>query len=307
MIRTYVDIFSNKTSFNLVKLFEDVVSFFKSDYSYLKGFYQGTITSIPASSVKELKRLRADINRVYELWEQHQKSFNDAGWWELMSIIDTIDSKLKTATNVAKWSRSTISGNLFSNQASFDYIQKSQQTLERITKDVLGSSDPEMWLTVSRDNNLKETDYSLIGGKELSLTIPRAIRSVVVRSVVDVINGKAIYGKDLPTYVSFVDDDLVCLDYDQTIEQAVNILIRLKQNDHPGYPNDGLQWGMLVGGNRALFNFPAISRQLREVFATDDTLTNFTITQITVEEDKFYIAFTVNTRLSDSFEFKIPV
>src|SRR5690606_30604404 len=119
--------------------------------------------------------------------------------------------------------------------------------------------------------------------------------------------GKSIYGKDIDRNFAFKDNDIRVLGPDETIMQAVEILSTLKKNDNPTYPYLGLQSSLTVGANRAILNFPVIFKQMSEAFSTDDTLKNFNITRLNVEEDALHIDFTVETRLGELIEKTIVI
>jgi hypothetical protein len=89
------------------------------------------------------------------------------------------------------------------------------------------------------------------------------------------------------------------LGYDDTIRQAVDILVNLKKNDNPDNPNHGLQSGLVAGTNRALFNFPVIIRQKSQDFANDDTLKNFRIINLSRDQDNMMMDYEVQTRLNE--------
>ena len=122
---------------------------------------------------------------------------------------------------------------------------------------------------------------------------------IVVNSVVDVISGKSIYGRDLTKYISFVSDDLTSLEYDDTIKQAVEINLNLKKGDNPNFPTLGVQRAAIIGVNRNTLNFPIITRQLIETFNSDDTLKDFQVVNLKIDQDNLFIEIKVSTRLNE--------
>ena len=106
-------------------------------------------------------------------------------------------------------------------------------------------------------------------------------------------------GKDLYKKIQFANDDLVALDYDVTILQAANILSGMRRGDNPGNPNAGLQTNVIAGSNKAIMNFPVIVRQMSQTFAGDDTLKNFSVNNIAVQDDNLAMTYTVFTRLGE--------
>jgi hypothetical protein len=101
-----------------------------------------------------------------------------------------------------------------------------------------------------------------------------------VQSVVDVIFGESVYGKDLQQKLEFENDDLKVLGYQETIKQAFNIALNLRRGDNPEFPNDGLQSSLIIGQNLNSILYPSILRQLYDTFAKDDTMKSIAITNI---------------------------
>jgi hypothetical protein len=176
--------------------------------------------------------------------------------------------------------------------------------LEQVSGNVAGSLNPnDEWADLAIKNRLEEEDYSNDGGTDLKITFNRGNAGLKVNAVVDVIQGKSIYGKDVYRKIQWVKDNgflnLKVLSYDDTIMQAIDILANLKKNDNPDNPNNGLQSNIVVGSNRALFNFPVIIRQMSQTFANDDTLKNFKINNLSRDQDNMVMDYAVQTRLDE--------
>jgi hypothetical protein len=259
------------------------------------------ITSAPFTAFESLKK---DCGDLFEAFQAHSRQFNNAKWWLLLEQLENIDSRLKTLNNINKWSRSSLTKVAYDPSVIVQYSMKQNQNLEKIASDVLKSSNTEEWADIAIDNYLTEEDYSSEGGVSLNLKLSKANRGLQINSVVAVIQGKSVYGKDLSQKLQFDGDqnDLRVLGYDDTILQSIKILSLLKKNDNPDFPNEGLQSAVVVGSNRGTLNFPIIVRQMAEVFKTDDTLKNFNITSLSVQDDNLAIDYKVQTRLNETYE-----
>jgi hypothetical protein len=133
----------------------------------------------------------------------------------------------------------------------------------------------------------------ILKGKRFNIT------GLKLTSVVDVLYGKSIYGKDIYQRLTITGDDLQVLDYDSTLLQSVDILVNLRRNSNPDFPNLGRQTQLLVGSTRASFNFPIVDRDLKTVFASDDSLKDFQLTKLERVEDNVTISFQVYSRLNE--------
>jgi len=189
---------------------------------------------------------------------------------------------------------------------SVQYTLKQNQTLERVASDVLGKSQ-EGWFDVAIENKLTEEDYSMEGGNNIELKFSNVNQGVEINSVVDVMIGKSIYGKDVYRKIQIENEDLKVLNNDETILQAVDILINLKKEDNPDSPNSGLQSAIIIGSNRASLNFPIIERQLTETFNTDDSLQNFSLKELRIDQDSALVDYEVQTRLNETYDGQVSI
>lgn len=293
--------FKKITSKDLQLFFKKADIFFKTDYQEITSFYQGKIKQISSIAIANFVHLKTETNSVFEVFHLHSSQMKNQKFWNLLEVIEEVESRLFTLSNMNKWARSSVSNTSYSSSVQFEYVMKQNQSLEDIAKLVLEQSNyQDSWFDIAKRNHLFEVDYDNEGGVELLLELDSTSNlTIQVNSVVDTLQGKSIYGKDLYKSIIFVDDDLKTLDYDKTVEQSVNIMINHKKNHHPDYPSLGLQSTLVVGGNRALMNFPVIIRQLTEVFESDDTFKQFTVNSLSIEQDNLFSDFKVFTRLNE--------
>lgn len=297
--------FKRITGKDISSYFRNALNFFSGDYNVIVNYYTGTTNSISSKPFANLYNLTVENRDILESFKEHSRQFNNLKWWLLIEQIEEIDSRLATVNNINKWSRSSLTKVAYNPSIQIDYVLKQNQTLESVSAGIEGSSNPnDDWANIALKNSLSEEDYTPQGGAEIKLSSDVINSGFKINSVVDVIQGKSIYGKDVYKKIQWVVDEggfrnLKVLGYDATILQAVNILSTLKKNDNPDNPNNGLQSNLVVGSNRALFNFPIIVRQMSQTFSNDDTLKNFKINSIDRKEDNLLIDFVVQTRLGE--------
>lgn len=293
--------FKKLTRFDIELLLSNAKIFFTQDYHRIVAFYSGERSTIDKGVFDNFDEIERQCNSVFSAFHEVSGRLSNVKWWDLLTLIEEIDSRLKTLRKINKWSRSSLRGVGYDPSYQLTYITKEHQTIERVSQDVLSNDSTDGWYDITVSNHLKEENYTPSGGVELELNFPNVNRGIQVNSVVAVMEGKAIYGKDIYRKIQIdpVTEDLTVLDYDQTIQQSVEILSQLKRNDNPAYPNDGIQREVIIGGNRATLNFPIFQRQQNAVFATDDTLKKFTIKSLSFNEDQLLLDFEVSTRLDE--------
>lgn len=295
--------FERITSKSIAQFYQECLLFFANDYNIIVSYYSGEIKEINSAPFANFEALKKERDSFFEVWQNNIKKFTNLKWFLLIESFEEIDSRFNTLDNINKWSRSSLTKVAYDPSFQLNYTLRQRQTLERVSSDVLGSNNPEDdWVDIATSNYLKEEDYSPAGGTNMNLILENVPGyNFKLNSVVDVMNGISVYGKDLDMNFGFdtANNDLKILSPADTIQQAVDILIRLKSNDIPSVRSLGLQSALVVGTNRALLNFPVIIRQLNNTFASDDSLKDFTVTAIGFDQDNLTVTFTVSSRLND--------
>lgn len=298
--------FKKITGKDISRYFTTALTFFSTDYNDITNYFSGITDSITSKPFQNFEALEQANKEVFETFKLHSKQFTNLKWFLLIEQIEEIDNRLKTLRKINKWSRSSLTKVAYDPSFSVQYTLKQNQTLENLSA-ATGSNNPnDDWANIAISNRLREEDYTPEGGTNVTLSLNKTRGNFTISSIVDVIQGKSIYGKDVYKKIQWEVTDgnlnLKVLDNDATILQAVNILANLRKNDNPDNPNAGLQPNIVAGSNRAAFNFPIIIRQMTQTFAGDDTLKNFIVNNISIDQDNFTCDFTIQTRLGEVIE-----
>lgn len=295
--------FKKITGFDLPTYFQKSVDFIKTDFNVISNYYRGLSESISSSPFTFFDEVNSLTKECLQQFYINRDRFNHSKWWDILEQVEEFDSRFMTLKNMNRWSRSSAKNFGFDANPRFDYVMTQKQTLERISRDFLKSNNSQDdWFDIAKDNNLIEEDYTSSGGNNIKLTLSKQLINFDITSVADTIVEKSVYGKDINKYITFLDDDLEVLSYEETILQAADILVSLKKGDNPERPDLGIQKSVVLGVSKANFNMPILSRQLQSTFATDDSLKNFTIKNVTFESDVAYIDYSVQTRLGEVIE-----
>ena len=141
-------------------------------------------------------------------------------------------------------------------------------------------------------NNEPINDWAEISNTLLS--IPMNEDTIKEETVFDILIGKNLLGKDLP--IEFIIDeetkDLKILTPEQTFLQSVQILFNLQQGDIPEYLDLGIDkdvYSECTNKNDLGFTFPILLRQLSTSLESDDTILDFEIDNIELNEVTMFI------------------
>lgn len=300
--------FQQITNYDLVKFFTDFTNFMKLRYNQMVDFYTGNADKLDRNILHELQNLNSQITIVYDLIESHKHRLNNLKWWDLITEIDNVDLSLKTTNKIDKWLRSSVTTTAFSQNIQFDYVLRQNQTLENVSNTVLNERNwQDDWTKIAFDNDLREEDYTPAGGNQLKVYFKNAINSFNIESIVDNIVGEKVLGLDIYRKITFENDDLKTLSYQDSFKQAVLILSTLKKGDNPACPEHGFSKNITAGGNINMVAYPAIFRQMATTFSNDDSMKSFAITKIRRETDALYLDFTVESRLDETASFSLKL
>jgi hypothetical protein len=69
----------------------------------------------------------------------------------------------------------------------------------------------------------------------------------------------------------------------------------MKQGDNPEFPNMGRSAGLCVGSNINAFEYGLLIKQLDQTFSTDDSITNFKVTNFMYDGTDLLIEYKVDS------------
>ena len=296
MLENTIEIFQNKTKFPLADFLVEANSFFSNEFNDIVNFYNGNKNTLDRSQIKKLNSLSEKALYLQRIFRDNKSKFNTVDFWELLDIIEDIKVKLSTSQNMSKYLRSTINNSLDKNNGFvFDTVLENQETLEDVNLKKLKNTYEEDWFDIALENDLKEIDWDISGGKELKLR-KKIFQSDLVTSMIDNTVGEKIYGRDIKKKLTFENDDLKSLDYKETVNQTVEILASLNKGDIPEYREIGIPIGLYKGSNFSRLNYSSIVRELNKNFSTDDLFSNFNVLEMEYKEGDLYIKYEVNTK-----------
>lgn len=305
--REILDEFAEVHRFDIVDFYRRVSEFLQSGHAYIVDYYTGTTNNYISKHFKDLDDLILRSWDIVSIFEQSKELLKNYKWWELIASIEDIQATLLTIKNSPKWLRVSVNNNNYNRDTEISMILSQNQTLEDFNKDRLQSTDQHNeWVDTAVRNDLAEEDYTSEGGNLLKVSFRQRGR-IEIRTIVDVIYDERVYGLDLPKKLAFDSDDLDVLPYKDTFIQTIDILSKLKRNDNPFYPEQGINKNLVVGSNINLVAYPVIFRQMADTFSFDDSIKSFAVKDIRREQDAIFIEFEVESRIGDNENIKISI
>lgn len=299
MIQT--DYFKRVTGYDLTNFFNNFGLFVENHYGGLVNYFSGS-GDLRRDSVRILDNLLAEADKIEDIFNLNREAFStDVSYWDLYEYFNDIMLKLQTIKNTPKWVRASYVDD-YDRNTNIEYILKQGQSVENLT-DQLGYPVPDDdWVEIAIKNKLKELDYNSSGGNLLSVTFSVNTRYNSL-SVVDIMTGENILGKDIYNTVTIEDDDLKALPPKETIFQSAEILISITKGSVPEFPKDGLE--NIAGSNMNMVRYPAIFRELVNLFRKDDTFREIEIIDVSKDQDKIKLDVRIVSKLNDVLEQNI--
>ena len=286
-----IEEFEHVTRFNLTSYLSSYVTLINSHRRNILDYYSGRVSEPNEPSFRALNKLLKQSRDLNDLIDIHNNRLRSGSFWELCELLSNIFTTLLTIENSSKWLRSAITKNNFSPTVETTYVSTDRD------KD---------WIRIALRNDLSEEGYNHTGGNNLQITGQNTL-TLRLFSVVDNISGKKVYGLDIDRKLTYLDDDLKALSYEETIKQAFEILCTLKQGSTPEFPQNGIQGNLTQGTNINSVSYPVIFRQIYQTFQQDDTFKALSITKIETKQDALFVSLNAETRLSDIIEQNINI
>lgn len=278
---------SNIIGIDISGFFLKYINFIDSQQQQIRDYY--TIeTPYPKESFDLLDLLLRDCELIYSKVSGNRSRLTQFSDFEVIDKFEDVVHALSIINNLSRWLRSSMINGRFKNKTEVNFILKQNQTLESLSEE-LGYSDRDKGLVdLSIRNSIKEIDYTLDGGLTFKFNYESG-NSVSLFTVIDNITGERVLGKDLDRKLSFGEEDLVVLTYQQTFLQTCEIFTGLLKRDNPEFSNAGFD--KMTISNRNVINnmLPTFLRQLYSTVSSDDTIASFNITNVSIENDKLNI------------------
>jgi hypothetical protein len=295
-----IDKFNKISGYDITNFFFSTQRFFQIAFPQIEKFYKGDLKFIDKKYFVGLDKLEKEAIKVTSIFKEKKELMLTVDFWDLLDMAEVLKTSLQRTQKLSKYLRSSIVKGKTSKGFVFQYIMSAEETLEDVAKNVMKSTDFQNYAQqIALDNDLREVDWDIDGGTELDLRND-AFQNNLVTSMIDNTIGERIYGKDLKKLLTIdtTEEDLVVLDYKETVYQTVEILSQLSKGDIPEFPSLGLDGNIYKGVNYSQLNYPSIVREMNKSFSSDDLFQDFKVRSISHDNGDLFIDFEVNTKFN---------
>jgi hypothetical protein len=296
-----IEHFEKVTGYSIRKFFIDYGSFVENDYNSIVDYFSGRGV-VDKSSLRLLDQLIAESQKIEGIFISHQDSLSSTvSGWELYEDFSNVTIKLQTIYNTPRWVRSSYFGS-YDKDTNIELILKQSQSIEGLTEELGYPVPDDDWVEIAIKNNLHELDYSKEGGNLLSVSFNVNSR-FNSNSVVDIMVGDNILGKDLFRELVIEDGDILSLNPGETVKQSAEILINITKGSVPEFPKQGVE--NVAGMNINMVRYPSIFRELVNLFRQDDTFKEVEVIGVDKVDDNIQMSLRIKSKLNDVLEQNI--
>ena len=283
---------------NVLQYLDRWYLFMQDDYPVILQYFNGSRERLDEEITIELSELTEQLDLIIQQSRLRSSQLTTFVMWDLVEYLDDIYQELVLIPSIWKFLRSAKTNFNYTNSFEFSHHMVTRETIEDVSSDLLGGANYQNnWQDIAIRNNLLEEDYNNDGGQKLILTLPlNSVNLVSINSIVDSPQGLKVLGLDIQKEIEIIDNDLVVLSYEETYRQSAGILFLVMKGEIPEFRFMGRD--VLVGKNVKSFGTTAIARQLQQTFATDDSMTNLQLLELTLKGSDVFLRAQVQSRLN---------
>jgi len=277
--------------------------FFLEKYSYfnencltdLKAYFSGSTTSIDNDKLQMLSSLIEDNANLISVVNNFSNKMNDCGFWELLDYLESLNDNINKIAKLPKYYHVTKTVNGYKPVKEITGSVGGMKTFEDVENELkYDNFDNEAsWVDIMRNNDIEETDWEIDELKQVKYTTNSV--SVQVNTIIDVLKGDNVYGKDISKKIAFEQNDLEIVKYLENIKQKSLVLLNLKKGDVPEIVDFGVD-NKFLGSNVKSFSYHEIFTQIENNFLQDDIFSGIEIYNLKFNGDSLEIEVNIKTK-----------
>lgn len=284
--------FEKITKFSLLDYLEQYRDFMQEDFTYLSAYYSGNSTSVDTDIVSNFNDLLKKGKTLMQQFINFSHRLSNCGFWELQEYCQDLYDTLEKINKLPKYYRTskTARGNYQ------PYVQVKaniggMKTVKDLAEELNSNGVSEVSLII--DNDLQEKDWEIDKLSQVTAFISNRT-DIVVESILEQPIGNKVYGCDIDRKITLKDNDLVTKQYEDNIDQKVEVLLELEAGDIPEIPTYGRN--RLSGTTMSNYNYAELVQDLQAVFLQDDMFESVSVSDVNFDNGDLLITCTVSTK-----------
>lgn len=294
--------FRNITGYDIKIFLQDFIDFVNNHYANIVSYYNGG--AINNQSFGMLDRLLKEINKIEPLFTLHYNSLNNIGDWFLLDLFSQVQTKLWTIRFSSKWMRSVRTG-VRSNTIKYDKFLKTDQNFEDIAAEVGMIDYQNDWKNITVPQYITEESYTPQSSPIFSVNFQ--ISGInYIDNIVDSLEGKNVLGKDISTDFSFEGDDLKVVLYEDSLKQALQLILESEKGAIPEFNDYGIP-SDFRGTTVNAIQYSIIFKSIMNMFQRDSRWRSVELMDIYRDQDSIFIKIKATAVTAGDFVLTVPI
>lgn len=291
MISDIANKFQQITKFDLYSYFTDYADFMNNRYNNIRAYYAGEVEVVNADDMNMLNSLLERSGNLLKLFVTFGPKLSNVGYWELQNYCQDLYDTLTKVSILPKYLRTSKTSRGYKPYIQVNFNVGGLRDFKDIERRVNSNGTTENVLILG--NDFEEEDYEIDDLRAAKLFLNNQ-RQVVVKTILEEPVDRKVYGRDIRKKIGFQSNDLAIAEYQDNVEQKVQILCELLEGDIPEIPQLGRR--KVIGENVHNYSYPELARDIQSVFLQDDLFEDVEITNIAINQGDLYITLNVSTK-----------
>ena len=224
--------------------------------------------------------------------------------WEILDNFTETQTKLSTIKSSARWLRSSSLDR--NNTLQMEKTLRTGERFEDVARQLNSSNPEDDWMNITIPQYIEETDYSFSdGGNKFYINLKNAGNNYL-DTVVDVLVGDNILGRDIDVNFVFENDDLKIVIGDDAIRQALDTILSSQKGAIPEFKDYGIA-NEFIGTTVNAIQYPSIFKDVMNMFQRDSRWDSVELIDVKREEDAVFLSLQCKTVTKKDYLVNVPI
>lgn len=298
----YLDKFQQVTGYDIRSFFQSYVDFVNNYYSSIVDYYQGG--DMNGEAFQAMNNILKEISIIEPLFKLHETTLDDISMWDILDMFSEIQTKMLTIRNSDRWMRSARLNR--TNTLQMKRQLRMGESFEVVSQDIEDENPDDDWVNIVTPQYITEEQYEDREGSNNFYVNLKTTGNNNIETLVDTLVEDNILGKDFSTSFDFVDNDIEVVQHDESLEQALDIILKSVAGCVPEYKDYGLPENY-IGTTINAIQYPAIFKSLMNMFQRDGRWKSCELLEVTRQEDAVFLTIKATAITNQSYVTNVPI
>lgn len=306
-METIIIEFEKVTKYPLIQFLTRYREFMLNSYPAINRYFSGETEGIDTQHISLLKQLTSDCKDVMSQFKNFANKFSNCGYWQLMEYLSDLSDTIEKINKLPKFRRTSLGKRGYQPSVVVASSVGGFRTMEDVANSVKQiNQDNSNWVELMLGNDLNEIDWEINELTPINVFVNNRT-DVVVTTILDQPIGKRIYGIDIARKITFQNNDLLIVKYQDNVEQKCTILLEINRGDVPENMLFGKNSALITGVTTKQFSYPELVTDIQNNFLQNDLFEYAVITDFKYDNGSLYATVEIKTKYDYKTEKKIVV